>query len=42
MQANGFFEGIGEAIGEAIRVVVEFLVGIFTNFLVPSMTSSAG
>ena len=29
---NGFFEGIGEAIGEAIRVVVEFLVGIFTNF----------
>merc|ERR1712000_292031 len=32
MQANGFFEGIGEAIGDAIRVVVEFLVGLFTNF----------
>ena len=32
MQANGFFEGIGEAIGDAIRVVVEFLLGIFTNF----------
>ena len=32
MQANGFFEGIGEAIGDAIRIVVEFLVGIFTNF----------
>lgn len=26
------FEGIGEAIGDAIRVVVEFLLGIFTNF----------
>ncbi|MCB8888321.1 hypothetical protein [Vreelandella malpeensis] len=32
MQANGFFGGVGEAIGEAIRVVVEFLLGIFTNF----------
>ena len=32
MQANGFFEGIGEAIGDAIRIVVEFLLGIFTNF----------
>ena len=32
MQANGFFDGIGETIGEAIRVVVEFLLGIFTNF----------
>lgn len=32
MQANGFFDGVGEAIGDAIRVVVEFLLGIFTNF----------
>ena len=32
MQANGFFDEIGETIGEAIRVVVEFLLGIFTNF----------
>ncbi|WP_447555067.1 hypothetical protein [Vreelandella sp. EE22] len=32
MQANGFFGEVGEAIGEAIRVVVEFLLGIFTNF----------
>ncbi|WP_089706998.1 hypothetical protein [Vreelandella arcis] len=31
MQANGFFDDIGETIGEAIRVVVEFLLGIFTN-----------
>ncbi|SDJ38137.1 hypothetical protein SAMN04487867_13815 [Vreelandella titanicae] len=32
MQTNGFFDEIGETIGEAIRVVVEFLLGIFTNF----------
>ncbi|WP_447527528.1 MULTISPECIES: hypothetical protein [unclassified Vreelandella] len=32
MQANGFFDGVGEAIGDAIRVVVEFLLGIFGNF----------
>lgn len=32
MQANGFFDEIGETIGEAIRVMVEFLLGIFGNF----------
>ncbi|MFC7368704.1 hypothetical protein [Vreelandella zhaodongensis] len=32
MQANGFFDGIGEAIGASIRAVVEFLLGIFGNF----------
>ncbi|MGM0832023.1 MAG: hypothetical protein ACQEUK_04235 [Pseudomonadota bacterium] len=32
MQANGFFDGTGEAIGDAIRVMVEFLLGFFTNF----------
>lgn len=32
MQVNGFFDAIGETIGEAIRVVVEFLLGVFTNF----------
>ena len=38
-----FFEGIGEAIGDAIRVVVEFLLGIFTNFFggAPGMARSA-
>lgn len=31
MQVNGFFDEIGETIGEVIRVVVEFLLGIFTD-----------
>ncbi|MCO7247271.1 MULTISPECIES: hypothetical protein [Halomonadaceae] len=31
MQANGFFDDVGETIGEVIRGVVEFLLGIFTN-----------
>ncbi|NYS61768.1 hypothetical protein [Vreelandella salicampi] len=32
MQANGFFQGIGEAVGEAIHAVVTFLLSVFTNF----------
>jgi hypothetical protein len=32
MQENSFFDEIGETIGEAIRVVVDFLLAIFTNF----------
>ncbi|MCL7929226.1 hypothetical protein [Halomonas llamarensis] len=32
MQANGFFQGVGEAVGEAIHTVVTFLLSIFTNF----------
>lgn len=32
MQAQGFFESIGETIGDVIRTVVEFLLAIFTNF----------
>ncbi|MBE0404715.1 MULTISPECIES: hypothetical protein [Halomonas] len=32
MQANGFFDRVGETIGDVIRTVVEFLLAIFTNF----------
>ncbi|MDR5898673.1 hypothetical protein QC823_06695 [Halomonas vilamensis] len=32
MQANGFFQGIGEAVGEAVHALVTFLLSVFTNF----------
>ncbi|WP_075881001.1 hypothetical protein [Vreelandella massiliensis] len=32
MQANGFFQGIGEAVGEAIQALVAFLLALFTQF----------
>ncbi|WP_346795958.1 hypothetical protein R5M92_10885 [Halomonas sp. Bachu 37] len=32
MQADGFFDSVGETIGEIIRGFVDFLVAIFTNF----------
>ncbi|MBZ5488412.1 hypothetical protein HW452_12850 [Halomonas aquamarina] len=32
MQENGFFDRAGSTIGDVIRTVVEFLLGIFTNF----------
>ncbi|RUR54555.1 hypothetical protein [Vreelandella populi] len=32
MQENGFFDRAGSTIGDVIRAVVEFLLGIFTNF----------